>query len=96
MINKLPLKGLIILKRLNTKETAAGVDLKDTEYVFASEKWTDIVKKLASFPANRLSWLIVAKFKQNKDSDLEYSDGISGLDFLKNAQAHLTRQVLLN
>ena len=93
---KMPLEGLIIMKRLNTRESEIGVDLKDTEYVFASEKWAEIVKKLASFPANRLSWLIVAKFKQNKDGDLEYSCGISGLDFLKNAQKYLNRQVLLN
>lgn len=93
---KMPVKGLIILKRLNTRESEIGVDLKDTEYVFAAKKWSEIVKKLASFPMNRLSWLVVSKFKQNEDGDLEYWDGVSGLDFMKNAQAHLSRQALLN
>ncbi len=97
MDNKnMPLEGLIIMKRLNTKESERGVSLEDTEYVFASKTYPEIVKKLASFPKNRLSWLIVSKFTQNEDGNLEYSDGVSGLDFLKNAQAHLARQITLN
>jgi len=97
MINKkMPLEGLIILKRLNTKETEIGVLLEDTEYVFASKIYPDIIKKLASFPVNRLSWLIVAKFKQSETGEILYSDGISGLDFLRNAQKHLAQQITLN
>jgi len=93
---KMPLEGLIILKRLNTKESERGVDLDDTEYVFASKSWADIARKLAKFPSNRLDWLIVAKFKQNEQAELEYEDGVTGLDFLKQAQAHLDIQIRLN
>lgn len=97
MINKeMPLDGLIILKRLNTKESEFGILVENTEYVFASKKYPEIVRKLASFPMNHLSWLIVAKFKQNINGEIVYSDGISGLDFLKNAQNYLYKQVTLN
>lgn len=93
---KIPLKGLIILKRLNTKESERGVELEDTEYVFASEKYPDIIRKLCKFPKNRLSWLIVANFRKNEKGKLEYSEGISGLAFLEYAQKYLERQAILN
>lgn len=97
MDNKqMPLKGLLIMKRLNTRETADGVDVKDTEFVFASKDYPEIIKHLVRFPRNRLSWLIVCQFEKNEAGFLEYSNGISGLDFLKNAQKHLEQNVLVN
>lgn len=93
---KMPLKGLIILKRLNTRENEIGVDLKDTEYVFASGKYTDIIKKLCKFPKKKLSWLIVAIINKDAEGKLVYSNGITGLQFLQKAQAHLARQPTLN
>lgn len=93
---KMPLEGLIILKRLNTKEDVAGVSLKDIEYVFASKLYPEIIRTLARYPANRLDWLIVAKFKQTEDGQLEYSNGVSGTYFLKQAQKHFDLKICLN
>ena len=99
MNNKMPLEGLIILKRLNKNEDEEGVHIKDTEFVFASRDYRDIIKKLVRFPRNKLSWLIVAEFKQNEDKKLEYSSGMNGLKFLQKAQEILAkppRSILLN
>lgn len=93
---KMPLDGLIIMKRLNTKESERGVDLKDTEFIFAAKHYKDIIKKLCKFPKNRLSWLVVAKFTQNDEGQFEYSDGVSGPEFLKQAQNYFNKQILLN
>ena len=95
----MPLEGLIILKRLNTKEDEEGVRIEDTEYVYAAGDYRDIIRNLCKYPKNRLSWLIVAKFARNEEGELEYSDGTSALNFLAQAQNYLAeapRSILLN
>lgn len=96
MTNKLPIQGMIILKRLNTKETEAGISLKDLEYVFAAEKWTDIVNHLCKFPKNRLSWLIVAQFETNEAGELVYDAGKNAIDFLETIQKKLYHEQMKN
>lgn len=91
MTNKL-LKGMMILKRLNTKETEAGIDLKNLEYVFASTQYAEIVNHLCQFPHKRLAWMIVAQFETNEAGEMVYDAGRSAVAFLETIQKKLHKE----
>nr|AKH47361.1 hypothetical protein [uncultured marine virus] len=91
----LPQKGLVIAKRLNTKETEAGINVNDLEYIYSSDKIENIIHYLCKLPGNRLSWMIVAKFERNEAGGLDYSDGREAVHFLKAIQQHIGNKLII-
>lgn len=85
MKNKPLIKGFAILKKLKKD---------DTEFVFSSHKYNEVIENLIKYPKKRLLGFIIVEFEINQENKIKYSNELSAIDFLKQAQDRLRKKAL--